>query len=77
MRTAAPAQSPPNKARRRWRLGAVGATVVAVIATYGISTALHADAAETLLSQGKPATASSKNSRVWSPSPAQVVNIVR
>jgi hypothetical protein len=71
MRIAAPEQRPPNKARRRWRLGAVGATVVAVIASYGIATALHADAAETLLSQGKPATASSsENSGVFPASAA-------
>jgi hypothetical protein len=40
-------------------LGAIGSLIVAVVASYGVATALHADAAETLLSQGKPTTASS------------------
>jgi hypothetical protein len=46
-------------AGRRWRLGAIGGLVVAVIASYGVVTAIGASAAETLISQGKPATASS------------------
>ncbi len=72
MRNAAPPEKPRSVARRRWRLGAVGATVVAVIATYGIATALNADAAETLLSQGKPATASSSENPGVFPASAAV-----
>ncbi|GAA2486992.1 discoidin domain-containing protein [Winogradskya humida] len=45
--------------RRRWRLGAAGGLVVAVVAAFGAMTTLSAHAAETLLSQGKPTTASS------------------
>jgi F5/8 type C domain-containing protein len=55
-----PASAPPRSPiARRWRKGAVVSFVVAVVASYGVATALHADAAETLLSQGKPTTASS------------------
>jgi hypothetical protein len=55
----APSATPRMKtARQRWRLTIVGG-LVAAIASYGVVTALHADAAETLLSQGQPATASS------------------
>jgi hypothetical protein len=55
----APSAIPRTRsARQRWRFTVVGG-LVAVIASYGVATALHADAAETLLSQGKPATASS------------------
>jgi hypothetical protein len=53
----APAQRRPT--RRRWRLGAVGGLVVALIASYGLATTPQANAAEINLSQGKPATASS------------------
>ncbi|XVV13239.1 discoidin domain-containing protein [Actinoplanes sp. CA-131856] len=47
--------------RRRspWRLAAAGGLVAVVVAGYGAVTAAGASAAETLLSQGKPATASS------------------
>jgi F5/8 type C domain-containing protein len=65
--SAAPRRAP---ARRRWRLGVVGGVVAAVVATYGVATALHADAAETLLSQGKPATASSTESAAFPASAA-------
>ncbi|MEV4709023.1 discoidin domain-containing protein [Actinoplanes sp. NPDC049316] len=47
------------RSRSRWRLGAAGGLVVAVVAAFGAFTTLTAHAAETLLSQGKPATASS------------------
>ncbi|MFI5938361.1 discoidin domain-containing protein [Actinoplanes sp. NPDC051494] len=47
------------RSRRRWRLGAAGGLVVAVVAAFGAATAIGAQAAETLLSQGKPTTASS------------------
>ncbi|MEU8815466.1 discoidin domain-containing protein [Actinoplanes sp. NPDC048796] len=47
--------------RRRspWRLAAAGGLVAVVVAGYGAVTSVGASAAETLLSQGKPATASS------------------
>jgi hypothetical protein len=54
-----PAHSAPPRRRSPWRLGAIGGLVVAVIAGYAAVTTLGASAAETLLSQGKPATASS------------------
>jgi F5/8 type C domain len=55
-----PASAPPRRSTaRRWRMGAIGSLIVAVVASYGVATALHADAAEILLSQGKPTTASS------------------
>jgi hypothetical protein len=54
-----PANSAPPRRRSPWRLGAIGGLVAAVIAAYAASTVLGASAADTLLSQGKPATASS------------------
>jgi hypothetical protein len=66
--SAAPRRAP---ARRRWRLGVVG-SLVALVAGYGVATALHADAAETLLSQGKPATASSTENAGAFPASAAV-----
>src|SRR3954452_20148262 len=70
MSIAAPPDTHRSAARRRWRLGVVGGVVAAVVATYGVATALHADAAETLLSQGKPATASSTESAAFPASAA-------
>jgi hypothetical protein len=55
----APSAAPEGRSRRRWRLAATGALVATVVAGFGAVTALSAEAAETLLSQGKPATASS------------------
>ena len=67
----APSATPRKKtARQRWRLTIVGG-LVAAIASYGVVTALHADAAETLLSQGQPATASSTEN-VGTPASAAV-----
>jgi hypothetical protein len=54
-----PANSAPPRRRSPWRLGAIGGLVAAVIAGYAATTSLGASAADTLLSQGKPATASS------------------
>ncbi|GAA2698236.1 MULTISPECIES: discoidin domain-containing protein [Actinoplanes] len=45
--------------RSRWRSGVIGGTVAVVVAGYAAITTTGAVAAETLLSQGKPATASS------------------
>ena len=53
-----PAPSSAPRRAHRWRIGIVSG-LVAIVSSYGVATALHADAAETLLSQGKPATASS------------------
>jgi hypothetical protein len=44
---------------RRWRVLAIVGLVAAFLATYAVATTLGAAAADTLLSQGKPATASS------------------
>jgi hypothetical protein len=44
---------------RRWRVIAIVGLVAAFIATYAAATTMGATAADTLLSQGKPATASS------------------
>ncbi|MFG1608583.1 discoidin domain-containing protein [Actinoplanes sp. NPDC049265] len=53
-------ETPVHVTRRSpWRLATVGALVATVIAGYATVTATAASAAETLLSQGKPATASS------------------
>ncbi|GAA3351029.1 discoidin domain-containing protein [Amorphoplanes nipponensis] len=68
----APSVSPPGRSRRRWRLAASGALVAAVVAGFGAITALGAEAAETLLSQGKPATASSYENQGAFPAGAAV-----
>jgi hypothetical protein len=67
-----PTSAPPRRSSaRRWRMGAIGGIVVAVVASYGVATALQASAAETLLSQGKPTTASSsENAGVYPASAA-------
>ncbi|GIF01477.1 discoidin domain-containing protein [Paractinoplanes rishiriensis] len=54
-----PVSSAVPRRRSPWRLGAVGGLVVAVIAGFAAVTTVGASAAETLLSQGRPATASS------------------
>ena len=54
-----PASSAIPRRRSPWRLAAISGLVVSVVAGYAAVTALGASAAETLLSQGKPATASS------------------
>src|SRR3954453_16298946 len=54
-----PVSSAPPRRRSPWRLGAIGGLVAAVVAGYAAFTTVGASAAETLLSQGKPATASS------------------
>jgi hypothetical protein len=54
-----PVSSAPSRRRSPWRLGAIGGLVAVVIAGYAAFTTVGASAAETLLSQGKPATASS------------------
>jgi hypothetical protein len=63
---------PQARSRRRWRLGATGGLVVAVVATFGAVTALSAEAAETLLSEGKAATASSSENPGAFPASAAV-----
>ncbi|WP_041831854.1 discoidin domain-containing protein [Actinoplanes sp. N902-109] len=60
------------RSRRRWRLGAAGGLVVAVVAAFGAFTTLEASAAETLLSQGKPVTASSYENQGAFPAEAAV-----
>ncbi|MEV4642477.1 discoidin domain-containing protein [Actinoplanes sp. NPDC049548] len=60
------------RSRRRWRLGAAGGLVVAVVMAFGAFTTLNAQAAETLLSQGKPATASSSENPGVFPASAAV-----
>ncbi|MGW4943102.1 discoidin domain-containing protein [Actinoplanes sp. NPDC004185] len=62
----------PGRSRRRWRLAATGALVATVVAGFGAVTALSAEAAETLLSQGKPATASSSENPGAFPATAAV-----
>src|SRR5688572_25849393 len=54
-----PISSAPERRRSPWRLAAIGGLVATVVAGYAAATAVGASAAETLLSQGKPATASS------------------
>ncbi|RSM45333.1 sialidase [Actinoplanes sp. ATCC 53533] len=54
-----PSNSALARRRSPWRLAALGGLVAVVVAGYGAVTALGANAAETLLSQGKPAIASS------------------
>lgn len=54
-----PVNSAPSRRRSPWRLGAIGGLVAVVIAGYAAFTTVGASAAETLLSQGMPATASS------------------
>jgi len=54
-----PVSSAPPRRRSPWRLGAIGGLVAAIVAGYAAFTTVGASAAETLLSQGKPATASS------------------
>jgi beta-glucanase (GH16 family) len=54
-----PVNSAPPRRRSPWRLGAIGGLVAAIVAGYAAFTTVGASAAETLLSQGKPATASS------------------
>ena len=54
-----PVSSAPERRRSPWRLAAIGGLVASVVAGYAAITAVGASAAETLLSQGKPATASS------------------
>jgi len=68
----APSVVPEGRPRRRWRFAATGALVVAVVAGFGAVTALSAQAAETLLSQGKPATASSFENQGAFPATAAV-----
>jgi len=63
---------PERRPRRRWRFAATGALVVAVVAGFGAVTALSAQAAETLLSQGQPATASSSENPGAFPATAAV-----
>jgi len=60
-----PASSAPPRRRSPWRLGAIGGLVVAVVAGYATVTAIGASAAETLLSQGKTAIASSAESAAF------------
>ncbi|WP_306208364.1 discoidin domain-containing protein [Actinoplanes sp. RD1] len=62
----------PARPRRRWRLGATAGLVVAVVAGFGAATTLSAHAAETLLSQGKPVTASSYENQGAFPAEAAV-----
>ncbi|MEV4350527.1 discoidin domain-containing protein [Actinoplanes sp. NPDC049596] len=54
-----PVDSASARRRSPWRLAAIGGLVATVVAGYAVTTAGGASAAETLLSQGKPATASS------------------
>ena len=54
-----PSNSAPPRRRSPWRLAAIGGLVAGVVAGYAAVTGVAASAAETLLSQGKPATASS------------------
>ncbi|GAB2612161.1 hypothetical protein Aab01nite_67770 [Paractinoplanes abujensis] len=54
-----PVSSAPERRRSPWRLAAVSGLIATVVAGYAAATAGGASAAETLLSQGKPATASS------------------
>jgi hypothetical protein len=68
----APPAVPERRPRTRWRLAATGALVAAVVAGFGAVTALSAAAAETLLSQGKPATASSSENPGAFPAAAAV-----
>jgi hypothetical protein len=56
---------------RWWRLTAIGGLVAAIVAG-GVATAMQAEAAETLLSQGKPATASSSENTAAFPASAAV-----
>jgi hypothetical protein len=66
-----PAPSVIPQGRRRWRLAASGALVATVVAGFGAITALSAEAAETLLSQGKPVTvSSSENAGAFPPAAA-------
>ncbi|WP_067495321.1 discoidin domain-containing protein [Actinoplanes sp. TFC3] len=60
------------RSRRRWRLGAAGGLVVAVVTAFTAVTTLSAHAAETLLSQGKPVTASSYENQGAFPAEAAV-----
>jgi len=60
-----------GSSRSRWRLGAIGGLIVAVIASYGVVTSLSASAAVINLSQGRPATASSTEN-VGTPASAAV-----
>jgi hypothetical protein len=67
----APSVVPEGRSRRRWRLAASGALVATVVAGFGAITALSAEAAETLLSQGKPVTvSSSENAGAFPPAAA-------
>jgi hypothetical protein len=66
-----PAPSAAARRAHRWRIGIVSG-LVAIVSSYGVATALHADAAETLLSQGKPATASSSENPGAFPASAAV-----
>src|SRR3954467_2300896 len=54
-----PSNSAPPRRRSPWRLAAIGGLVAGVVAGYAAVTMVGASAAETLLSRGKPATASS------------------
>ncbi|MGK5680573.1 galactose-binding domain-containing protein [Actinoplanes sp. URMC 104] len=54
-----PVSSAPERRRSPWRLAAISGLVASVVAGYAAFTTVGASAAETLLSQGKPATASS------------------
>ncbi|MER7007476.1 discoidin domain-containing protein [Dactylosporangium sp. NPDC000555] len=51
--------APPTASRRRRNLVFAAIATVVVLATYAVTTTLTASAADTLISQGKPATASS------------------
>jgi hypothetical protein len=67
-----PANSAPPRRRSPWRLGAIGGLIAALIAGYAATTAIGASAADTLLSQGKPATASSTENASSFPASAAV-----
>ncbi|AGZ38930.1 discoidin domain-containing protein [Actinoplanes friuliensis] len=68
----APSVVPERRSRSKWRLAATGALVATVVAGFGAITALSAEAAETLLSQGKTATASSSENPGAFPASAAV-----
>ena len=70
-RNPSPVEPPVTRRRRGWRFGAISGLVAAIVAG-GVATAMHADAAETLLSQGKPATASSSENAGAFPASAAV-----
>ena len=65
-----PARSAPPRRRSLRRLGAIGGLVAAIVAGYAAVTPGGASAAETLLSQGKTATASSAEAAAFPASAA-------